>query len=72
MSFTDLARALLDAKDRSSDKAFRAQLPALLLRLSFYEDLPSDVVSRLVPLFQASCFLITLFQPYKSSIKNFL
>ncbi|KAG7671334.1 hypothetical protein KSW81_003472 [Nannochloris sp. 'desiccata'] len=53
VSFTDLARALLDAKDRAGDKSFRSQLPALLLRLSFYEELPSDVVARLVPLFHA-------------------
>ena len=53
VSFTDLARALLDAKDRAGDKSFRAQLPALLVRLSFYEELPADVITRLVPLFAA-------------------
>lgn len=46
-------RALLDAKDRASDKSFRSQLPGLLLRLSYYEEIPSDVVARLVPLFYA-------------------
>lgn len=53
VSFTDLARSLLDAKDRSEDKSFRSQLPSLLLRLSFYETLPSDIIIRLIPLFQA-------------------
>lgn len=45
-------RALLDAKDRGGDKASRAQVASLLLRLSFYEDPPADVIARLVPLFQ--------------------
>ena len=44
---------MLDAKDRAGDKSFRSQLPALLLRLCFYEELPSDVVARLAPLFHA-------------------
>lgn len=52
-SFNDLARSLLDAKDRAADRAFRSQLPGLLLRLMYYEEMPSDVVARLVPLFRA-------------------
>lgn len=49
----ELARTLLDAKDRANDRAFRSQLPSLLLRLSFYEYLPHDLIHRLLPLFEA-------------------
>jgi hypothetical protein len=49
VGFSDLARALLDAKDRYKDKNFKSQLPSLLLRLYFYEYMPSDVIGRLVP-----------------------
>jgi len=52
--FTDLAKALLDAKDRYKDKNFRSKFPNLLARLSFYEYVPTDVIARLVPCFDVS------------------
>lgn len=48
----EVLRALADAV-RSNDKAGRAQLVGLLLRLFFYEELPTEAVQLLVPLFQA-------------------
>jgi hypothetical protein len=53
ISFTDLARALLDTKDRAGDKTARSQLGSVLLHLSFFEDLPTDIVPLLLPLFQS-------------------
>ncbi|KAL4422766.1 hypothetical protein ABPG75_008963 [Micractinium tetrahymenae] len=48
----EVLRALADAI-RANDKAGRAQLVALLLRLFFFEELPPEAVQLLVPLFQA-------------------
>lgn len=48
----EVLRALVDAV-RAGDKAGRAQLMSLLLRLFFFEELPPGAVTTLLPLFQA-------------------
>ena len=48
----EVLRALADAV-RAGDKAGRAQLMSLLLRLFFFEELPPEAMTALVPLFQA-------------------
>lgn len=52
----EVLRALADAV-RAGDKAGRAQLMSLLLRLFFFEELPPEAVTTLLPLFQASILL---------------
>lgn len=47
----EVLRALADAM-RANDKAGRAQLMGLLLRLFFFEELPPEAMVQLVPLFQ--------------------
>ena len=49
--FQELHRALFDSIN--GDKTARQQLYGLLLRLFFYEELPPDVITQLVPLLQA-------------------
>lgn len=58
----EVLRALADAV-RAGDKAGRAQLMSLLLRLFFFEELPPGAVTTLLPLFQAgaSHFCLLLF-----------
>ena len=54
----EVLRALADAV-RAGDKAGRAQLMSLLLRLFFFEELPPEAVNALLPLFQAREGLVT-------------
>jgi hypothetical protein len=68
VSFNDVLRGLLDAKDRGSDKSSRSSILALLTRLFFYEELPADVINQLLPLFQvhtAEGSLFCIFASFK-------
>ena len=48
-TFSDVARALLEAPDRYKDKTYRSYFQSLLYSLYLYEYYPCDVVSRLLP-----------------------
>ncbi|KAI8103471.1 hypothetical protein M9435_004809 [Picochlorum sp. BPE23] len=49
MSFSEVAKALLEAPDRYKDRKYREYFVSLLHRLYLFEYYPADVVSRLLP-----------------------
>ena len=49
MSFSEVAKALLEAPDRYKDRKYREHFTSLLHRLYLFEYYPADVVSRLLP-----------------------